>query len=111
MVEPAAVRILARMDEGAIARYGAMADPIVLAMGLGLWGMRLVATSKQRASQAASDTPNRAEPSRGTTEPPAESVAGESESAAHSPPEPTTNGYAPIPLLIAGHIQDDARGF
>lgn len=112
MVEPAAVRILARMDDAAVARYGALADPIVLAMGLGLWGMRIVAAQRQRqAEPPATDTPNRAEPSRGTTEPPAESADGSGGSAAPPIPEQSTNGYAPIPLVIAGHIHDDTTGF
>jgi len=109
MVEPSMVRILARMDAATVARYGALADPVVLCLGLGMWGLRIMASRKPAAPP---DTANRAQqtapgmPKAAPAESPglarveAATAPGE-----HVPAHAGANGFAPISPLIVGHIE------
>lgn len=52
-VEPPLTRILARMDTQAVETFQKFADPIALAMGLGMWGVRVASiAAMQRQAQA-----------------------------------------------------------
>lgn len=41
MIDPSLARILARMPKESIDKFGGMLDPMVLALGLGMWGLRI----------------------------------------------------------------------
>lgn len=118
MVEPALIRTLARMDAATVARYGALADPIVLALGLGMWGFRCYVTyGAQQQARAArqAESADRARPGSGApASAPAEPPKATTEEAASvvAPTAPLSgqdhgrNGYAPVSPLILAHVDD-----
>lgn len=113
MVEPAAVRMLARMSPAAVARYGGLMDPLALAIGLGMWGMRVASIASERASQ-------RANVAATVQEPPPDPGAPESPQAATERPyvpnapdarvpvaaHPIANGVAAPPAEIAAWVDE-----
>lgn len=112
LIEPAAVRILSRMDASAVARYGALADPLVLAVGLGMWGLR-VWTAHSAATRAASANPESGQrPTGSASGPPGQTqneAPGQTESLA---PETGLNGhqptstYTPVPPVVVAAISE-----
>lgn len=108
LIEPSMVRILARMDAAAVARYSALSDPILLGLGLSMYGFRLWASA--RAAAAQSDQAGDRAPAAGgaagaaVSTPAPVAVAGPPPAETPAQRAAARNGVAPVPADIHAHI-------
>ena len=116
MIEPSMVRILNRMDADALGRFSALSDPIMLAMGLGMYGLRVWGAVRAEA-QGHQETAQRGQAVRG----PAGDAAAPSGPVVVStppPPAPTpeaaaaaANGAGHLPIeILTGVRSEDGYG-
>lgn len=117
MIEPSMVRILARMDAAALGRYAALSDPVLLGMGLCMYGFRVWSVSRaQLAAAQASDRPQDRGPAGGGQPGNAEPAARPVVVVGTQPPaEPdllvaARNGVARPPIDILTGIESDNMG-
>lgn len=55
MIEPSLARILSRMPQESIERFGSILDPLMLAVGFGWWGLRIKAQQVEKRVKLNSD--------------------------------------------------------
>ena len=104
MIVPPAGRMLARADAEKLAKYASVMDPMMLGVGLCIWGARVWTVSREQRKP----------------EDRAASVGDAGAAAAPAPPVPETaaparvnddqahrNGVAPAPFVLAAHVESD----
>jgi hypothetical protein len=103
MVVPPAGRILARADADALAKYAGIMDPLMLGLGLCIWGARVWSVSREQRKpedRAASGG------DAGAAAAPAD-PAQESAAPARGNDQAQRNGVAPAPLVLAAYVESD----
>lgn len=114
MIEAPAARIMQRMTPAAAQRVSALSDPLLLGVGLLMWGTRL----RGIGHQAAQDGSDAARAAMGPT--PANTAATSAPGVTTVTPEPAIprdsetyygrNGTAPAPAVVAAHLGSDLAG-